>query len=429
MSQIGVPPSAHFVYRGGSLHCDGVPLARIADEVDTPVYVYSKAAIEAAYRRLDAALSFAPHMVAYAVKANGNLAVLRTLAAMGCGADIVSRGELERALVAGFPPDRIVFSGVGKRRDEIVRALEVGIRSIHVESVAELDAVEAIARDLGTRARVSFRVNPDVDPQTHPYIATGLTNSKFGIAIDEAEALVPRLVASEHLDFEGVACHIGSQLGSPSPLRDAIEILGRFARRCLELGAHLRAIDVGGGWSLGYGHEPVPYPPPETYGEAIRAGLEASGALDLGLEIITEPGRFLVGDAGVLLSRVLYRKRQGEKSFVIVDAAMTDLIRPSLYGAYHAIVPLEEPASGTLEKVDVVGPVCESGDFLAKDRELPPLAQGALVAVRGAGAYGREMSMSYNARPRIPEVLVEGDAYRVVRTRGDLASLWAGETP
>lgn len=429
MSQLGVPPSNHFAYRGGRLHCDGVPLATIASEVDTPVYVYSKSAIEESFRRLDAALSFAPHMVAYAVKANGNLAVLRTLASMGCGADIVSLGELERALVAGFPAERIVFSGVGKKREEIVRALEVGIRSIHVESVAELDAVETIARGLGTRARISLRVNPDVDPQTHPYIATGLTNSKFGIAIEEAEALVPRIVASDALDFEGVACHIGSQLGSPSPLRDAIEILGRFARRCLDLGAELRAIDVGGGWSLGYGHEPAPYPPPEAYGEAIRAGLEASGALDIGLEIITEPGRFLVGDAGVLLTRVLYRKNQGQKTFVIVDAAMNDLLRPSLYGAYHAIVPLDEPTDDALEKVDVVGPICESGDFLAKDRSLPHLAQDALVAVRGAGAYGREMSMTYNARPRIPEVLVEGDGYRVVRTRGDIASLWAGETP
>ncbi len=427
MSQPGVPPSSHFTYRDGELVCDGVSLTEIAREVDTPTYVYSRAAIEQAYHRLDASLAFSPHLVAYAVKANGNLAVLRTLASMGCGADIVSAGELERALVAGFAPDRIVFSGVGKRRSEIARALEVGIRSIHVESVAELDAVEEVARGLGKRAKVSLRVNPDVDPGTHPYIATGLTSSKFGIAIETADALVPRLIESDHLEFEGVACHIGSQLGSPSPLRDAVEILGRFARRCIARGARLRAIDVGGGWSLGYGHEPEPYPPPEAYAEAIRAGLEASDALALGLEVVTEPGRYLVGDAGVLLTRVLYRKEQGEKRFVIVDAAMTELIRPALYGAYHAIVPVRSDTSAPLEKVDVVGPVCESGDFLARDRLLPPLAADDLVAIRGAGAYGREMAMAYNARPRAAEVMVSGGDHRVVRTRGDLASLYAGE--
>lgn len=429
MSLVGIPPSEHFVYRNGELVCDGVPLSRIAAEVDTPTYVYSKAAIEAAFERVDDAMDFAPHLVAYAVKANGNLAVLRTLASLGCGADIVSRGELERALLAGFSPARIVYSGVGKRRDEIARALEVGIRSIHVESAEELDAVEAVAASLGRPAPVSLRVNPNVDPKTHPYIATGLTGSKFGIRIEEADALVTKILASAHLEFEGVACHIGSQLGSPTPLRDAIEILGRFAVQCASRGAKMRAIDVGGGWSLGYGHEDAPYPPPEAYGSAIREGLEASGALALGLEIVTEPGRSLVGDAGVLLTRVLYRKTQGDKRFVIVDGAMTELIRPSLYGAYHAVVPVKQPAEGaTFETVDVVGPVCESGDFLAKERALPALERDALIALRGAGAYGREMAMTYNARPRAAEVMVSGNTYRVVRTRGDLASLWAGES-
>jgi diaminopimelate decarboxylase len=271
-------------------------------------------------------------------------------------------------------------------------------------------------------------VNPDVDPKTHPYIATGLTGSKFGIRLDVAEALLPRLLESDHLSFVGVGCHIGSQLGSPDPLRDAIEILGRLAVRLVEDGAALEFIDVGGGWSLGYGHEKLPYPPPEAYGNAIREGLTESGALALGLDVITEPGRFLVGDAGVLLTRVLYRKDQGTKRFVIVDAAMTEIIRPALYQAYHAIVPVKEPATEQLETVDVVGPVCESGDFLAKERDLPPLAEGELVVVRGAGAYGREMSMTYNARPRAAEILVENGSYRVVRTRGDYASLWAGES-
>jgi len=430
MTLLGVPASDHFAYVDGVLCCDGVSLESVANDVGSPAYVYSKASIEAAYRRIDSAMSFAPHLIAYAVKANGNLAILRTLAELGCGADIVSEGELERALRAGFTPDRIVFSGVGKRRDEIVRAVTLGIRSIHVESVEELDAVEDVARTLGAPARISFRVNPDVDPKTHPYIATGLTGSKFGIPLDEASTLVDRAIASAHLELEGLACHIGSQLGSPSPLRDACAILGRFVVRCVERGAKLRAIDVGGGWSLGYGHEETPYPPAEAYGEAIRQGLAESGALALGLEIVTEPGRSLVGDAGVLMTRVLYRKSQGEKRFVIVDGAMNDLIRPALYGAYHAIVPVRRHAPGTaFETVDVVGPICESGDFLARNRELPKLEQGELLAFRGAGAYGREMSMTYNARPRLPEVLVEDGIARVVRTRGDLESLFAGEVP
>lgn len=427
-TQPGVPPSAHFRYENGELVCDGVPLSRIAAEVDTPTYVYSGAAVDEAYHRIDGALSFAPHLIAYAVKANGNLALLSRLAKAGCGADIVSGGELARAIKAGFPRERIVYSGVGKRREEIARAIELGIRSIHVESVAELDTIEGIARALAKRARISLRVNPDVDPKTHPYIATGLTGSKFGIRTEVAESLLPRLVENPFLELEGVACHIGSQLGSPDPLRDAIAILGRFAKHCIDEGAELRAIDVGGGWSLSYGHEKLPYPPPEAYGAAIREGLEASGALSLGLDVITEPGRFLVGDAGVLLTRVLYVKDQGSKRFVIVDGAMTELIRPSLYQAYHAIVPVVEPTHDHLATVDVVGPVCESGDFLARDRELPPLREGDLVAVRGAGAYGREMSMTYNARPRAAEVLVDGGSHRVVRTRGDLESLWAGES-
>lgn len=428
MTLLGVPPSDHFVYRDGVLTCDGVSLEAIAREHGTPAYVYSKASIEAAYRRIDAAMGFAPHLIAYAVKANGNLAILRTLAALGCGADIVSDGELERALRAGFAPEKIVFSGVGKRDEEIERAITVGIRSIHVESAEELDAIESIAARLGKRAAISFRVNPDVDPKTHPYIATGLTGSKFGVPLDEAAVLVDRAIASPHLDLEGLACHIGSQLGSPSPLRDACTILGRFVLRCVERGARFRAIDVGGGWSLGYGHEEKPYPPAEAYGAAIREGLEASGALALGLEIVTEPGRSLVGDAGALLTKVLYRKSQGEKSFVIVDGAMTDLLRPSLYGAYHAIVPVRERPLGTpTAAVDVVGPVCESGDFLAKNRELVALDRGDLIVLRGAGAYGREMAMSYNARPRLPEILVEDGVAKVVRTRGDRDSLFAGE--
>ncbi len=424
----GVPASDCFTYVAGELACEGVPLARIAAEVDTPCYVYGKRAIEDAFRAIDASLAFTPHVVTYAVKANGNLAVLRTLAELGCGADIVSAGELARALRAGFPPKSIVFSGVGKRREEIAAALEAGIRAIHVESVPELDVVEAEARRLGKVAKVSLRVNPDVDPQTHPYIATGLHESKFGLEIDVADALLPRLIASEHLELEGVAMHIGSQLGSPSPLRDAVTLLGKYAVRCREAGAPLKNIDVGGGWPLDYGHEKQPYPPVTEFAAAIRAGLEASGASALGLTVVTEPGRAIVGGAGVLLTRVLYVKDTPKKRFVIVDAAMTELIRPALYQAYHAIEPVKEPAEGAaLRTVDVVGPVCESGDFLGKERLLPDVAAGDLLAIRHAGAYGREMASTYNARPLAAEVLVERGAARVVRRRGTRESLFAGE--
>jgi diaminopimelate decarboxylase len=423
----GVPASPFHRYDQGQLCSGGVPLADVAAKFDTPTFVYAPASIDARYRAIDEALSFAPHLVAYAVKANGNLAVLRRLAALGCGADIVSAGELHRALRAGIPGSKIVFSGVGKKRDEICAALHAGVKSLHVESAQELDMIEAVARRCGTVAPVSLRINPDVDPQTHPYIATGLHSTKFGIETEEALQLVPRIVASEHLDMVGVACHIGSQLGSALPLEEAVTLLGRFALTCRDLGANIREVDVGGGWPLDYGHEPQPYPDASVFGQAIKRGLEASGALALNAELITEPGRSLVGDAGVLLSRVVYVKDRA-KRFVIVDAAMTELVRPSLYGAYHAVQPVAEPAADAkLTPADVVGPVCESGDFLARDRLLPTLAQGDLVAVRCAGAYGREMASTYNARPVAAEVFVEDGKATLVRKRGDFASLWAGE--
>lgn len=428
MSNVHIPESPWFWYREGALHCEQVPLASIAAEVDTPAFVYSGAAIDDAYRSIDEALHFAPHLIAYAVKANGNLSVLARLASQGCGADIVSVGEMQRALKAGFPPDRIIYSGVGKRRDEIMAAARAGIRALHVENVQELDVVESVAQELGRPLSIGLRVNPDVDPKTHPYIATGLRESKFGLAIPVAEQLVPRIVQSRNLKLEAVACHIGSQLSSAQPLREAIEILGRFAAHCIDRGARLRAIDVGGGWPMHYGQELDPYPSPNAFGEAIRQGLQAAGLLRPGIEIITEPGRALVGDAGVLLTRVLYTKKQGERGFVIVDAAMTELIRPALYGAYHAIMPAVEPAfNAALAPVDVVGPVCESGDFVAKDRPLPEVHPGDLLAIRGAGAYGREMQSMYNARPLPPEVLVDGSRFRVVRRRSGPEALWQGE--
>jgi diaminopimelate decarboxylase len=428
MSNVHIPESPWFSYRDGELLCEDVPLASVAAEVDTPAFVYSGAAIDDAYRSIDGALSFAEHLIAYAVKANGNLSVLARLASQGCGADIVSVGEMQRALKAGFPPEHIVYSGVGKRREEIVAAAQAGIRALHVENIQELDVVESVAREIGRPLAIGLRVNPDVDAKTHPYIATGLRESKFGLAIPVAESIVPAIIENPYLELEAVACHIGSQLSSPQPLREAIEILGNFASYCLEQGATLRAIDVGGGWPMHYGHEVDAYPPASAFGEAIREGLEASQMLRPGIEIVTEPGRALVGDAGVLLTRVLYTKEQGERRFVIVDAAMTELIRPALYGAYHAIMPIAEPdPNADLVPVDVVGPVCESGDFVAKDRPLPVVKQGDLLAIRGAGAYGREMQSMYNARPLPPEVLVDGPRSRVVRQRSGPEALWQGE--
>jgi diaminopimelate decarboxylase len=428
MSNVHIPESPWFSYRDGALVCEEVPLASIAAEVDTPAFVYSGAAIDDAYRSIDDALSFTPHLIAYAVKANGNLSVLARLASQGCGADIVSVGEMQRALKAGFPPERIVYNGVGKRREEIVAAAQAGIRALHVENIQELDVVESVAQELGRPLAIGLRVNPDVDAKTHPYIATGLRESKFGLAIPIAESIIPSILENPHLELEAVACHIGSQLSSPQPLREAIEILGNFANHCTEQGATLHAIDVGGGWPMHYGQEVDAYPPAAAFGDAIREGLEASGVLRPEIQIITEPGRALVGDAGVLLTRVLYTKMQGDRRFVIVDAAMTELIRPALYGAYHAIMPIVEPQpNAELIAVDVVGPVCETGDFVAKDRPLAEVRQGDLLAIRGAGAYGREMQSMYNARPLPPEVLVDGSRSRLVRERSGPEALWQGE--
>ncbi len=424
-SRTDVPASPHWTYAGGELTCDGVPLSRVAAEVGTPTFVYSAAAIDEAYDALEAAVP-KPHMVAYAIKANSNLSILRRLAQRGCGADIVSAGELERALRAGVPADRIVFSGVGKTDEELRRALEARIRAIHVESEPELVAIEAVARDLRVRAPITLRVNPDVDPKTHPYIATGLHDTKFGLELDVARRLLPRLVASEHLALEGVACHIGSQLGSASPLEDATAILASFAVECAKAGAKLRSIDPGGGWPIRYGDEDADAPPWGAFGEAIERGLARGGASELGLELIVEPGRALVGDAGALLTRVIFPKAQGERRFVIVDAAMTELIRPALYDAYHAVMSVRETREA-LTPADLVGPVCESGDFFAIARPLPPLARGELVLLRGAGAYGMSMASNYNSRPKAAEVLVEGGELRVIRRRQSLEDLWRDE--
>jgi len=433
----------HFTYGEGTLHCERVSLDAIASEVGTPAYVYSGASIDEAYRAIDDALSWGPHTIAYAIKASSNLAILARLRDLGASADIVSGGELARCLEAGIGGDRIVFSGVGKRDEEIEAALRAGIRSIHVESAQEIEAIDAIAERLGVEAPISLRINPDVDPKTHPYIATGLHHTKFGLEVAVAEELLPRILSSNRLVLEGVTCHIGSQIGDVSSLEEGVAITARLAKKCREAGAPIKSLDAGGGWPIAYGDEADAFPEATAFGDAIREGIHSGGAQDLGLEVIVEPGRALVGDAGVLLSRVVFvkdqpfrpdavageTKRTGAKRFVIIDASMSELIRPALYEAHHAILPIAAAKpQAPLALADVVGPVCESGDWLAKDRALPPLERGDLVALMSAGAYGMVMASNYNSRPRPAEVLVEGDSYRVVRERESNADLMRGES-
>ncbi|MBO6939619.1 MAG: diaminopimelate decarboxylase [Deltaproteobacteria bacterium] len=422
-------PSKAFAYEAGTLTASGVDLRTVADAHGTPTWVYAAERVDAAYRSIEAAMKRAERggtetLIAYAIKANGNLALLKRLASLGCGADIVSGGELLRALKAGVPASKIVYSGVGKSRPELKLALESEIRAVHVESESELKLLGEVAADLGRKATIALRVNPNVDAETHPYIATGLHSTKFGLEIDVARELVPAIVKDERFHLDGVSCHIGSQLGTVEPLREAVTLLARFALECRELGAPIRSLDVGGGWPLTYGNEKAPYPSDAAFGDAIGEGLDEAGANDF--DLITEPGRSLVGDAGALLTRVLTVKDQGGKRFVILDGAMTELIRPALYQAYHAIVPVVATDAETHD-TDLVGPVCESGDFFARGRAFPSVSEGDLVAILGAGAYGREMASTYNARPRAAEVLVEAGETRLVRERGDAESLWAGE--
>jgi diaminopimelate decarboxylase len=422
-----IPESRYFQHRDGQLHAEDVALSRIADEVSTPAYVYSRSAFEDAYRSISAALSSVPHFIAYAVKANGNLSVLARLRELGAGADIVSGGELLRARRAGFEKDKIVFSGVGKTDAELRAALSLGIRSIHVESAQEIDVIETIADELGVKARISLRINPDVDPQTHPYISTGLHSTKFGLETDVARALLPRIVKSRHLRLEGVSCHIGSMVLSPEPLADAMEIVARFAVECAEAGAAIRSVDAGGGWPILYGDEGKNAQSHAVFGKALIDGMRRGGADKLNATLMIEPGRAIVGDSGVLLTRVLFVKEQAGKRFVIVDAAMTELIRPALYRAYHAIVPVAAHPDASYTPADVVGPVCESGDFFAKDRMLPPVKRGDLLVLRGAGAYSASMASNYNTRPLAPEVMVSKDSISVIRDRQTLDELLCNE--
>ena len=409
----------YFNYHDRSLWAEQVPLSRIAEDCGTPCYVYSRATIERHWRAFDSALGAHPHLVCYAVKANSNLAVLNVMARLGSGFDIVSVGELERVLRAGGDPARVVFSGVGKRADEMRRALDVGIKCFNVESEGELERLNQVAAGLGVRAPVSLRVNPDVDAQTHPYISTGLRENKFGIDINDALRVYQRAQALSHIDICGVDCHIGSQLTQLTPFIDALERVLLLVDALAERGIVIDHLDVGGGLGIRYDQESPPEP-----GEYATALRNAWAGRDL--EILLEPGRAIVGNGGVLLTRVEYLKCTAHKNFAVVDGAMNDLLRPALYNAWQEIVPVEQRFTGQCRSYDVVGPVCETGDFLGKARELN-IEPGDVLAVRGAGAYGFTMSSNYNSRPRPAEVMVDGTEVHVVRRRESVESLYAGE--
>ncbi|SDL87098.1 diaminopimelate decarboxylase [Modicisalibacter muralis] len=410
----------HFDYRDGVLYGEDVPLTQIAERFGTPCYVYSKATLARHYRAYSEALGSHPHLICYAVKANSNLAVLNLLARLGAGFDIVSVGELERVLAAGGDPAKVVFSGVAKQADEMARALDVGIKCFNVESLPELERLDDTAGRLGKVAAVSLRVNPDVDARTHPYISTGLKDNKFGIPVEQALGVYARAAQMSHVRVVGIDCHIGSQLTELAPFLDALDRLLVLLDRLKEHGIHIEHLDLGGGLGVPYqGERP---PAPFDYARALLERLEGRN-----LTLLFEPGRSIAANAGVLLTRIEYLKPGEAKNFAIVDAGMNDLIRPSLYQAWQAIIPVDTREPRDTARYDVVGPVCETGDFLGKDRELA-LAPGDLLAVRSAGAYGFVMASNYNSRPRPPEVMVDGDRVHLVRRREGIEALWAGES-
>jgi diaminopimelate decarboxylase len=408
-----------FNYRDGELFAEGVALSAIAERFGTPTYVYSRAHIEAQYNAYADALQGMPHLVCFAVKANSNLAVLNVLARLGSGFDIVSRGELERVLAAGGTPDKIVFSGVGKTRDDMRRALSVGVHCFNVESRDELERLQEVAAEMKVKAPVSLRVNPDVDAGTHPYISTGLKENKFGIAISEAEAVYARAAKLENLQIIGVDCHIGSQLTTLPPFLDALDRLLVLVDRLAGNGIQIKHLDLGGGLGVQYRDEEPP-----LAGDYIKAVRERLAGRDVAL--VFEPGRSIVANAGVLLTQVEYLKHTEHKNFAIVDAAMNDLIRPALYQAWMDVKAIK-PRDAATQQYDIVGPICETGDFLAKDRELA-LAEGDLLAVCSAGAYGFVMSSNYNTRGRAAEVMVDHNRATEVRSRETYSELYAGES-
>ena len=409
----------HFHYLKGALYCENVPLTTIAEAVGTPFYLYSSATLQHHYQVFDQAFAGIPHLVCFAVKANSNLAILRVFINQGSGVDIVSGGELYRALQAGVDPGKVVYSGVGKRPDEIRFALDNNILMFNIESPQELLAINQAAGEMGKKARISLRVNPDVDPQTHPYISTGLKQNKFGINIDKSVAAYRVARELAHLEIVGVACHIGSQLTQLSPFIETLGRLKELVTRLRQEKIGIRYLDIGGGLGIQYNQETPPHP--TEYGQGIMKELEG-----LDCTLVLEPGRVLVGNAGILVTKVLFTKEGEEKFFIIVDAGMNDLSRPSLYGSYHGLQAVVEKDRREV-KASLVGPICESGDFLAKDRMMPAFEPGELVAVMSAGAYGFTMSSNYNSRPRVPEILVHKNEFYVIRERETYEDITRGE--
>ena len=403
----------HFIYREGVLHAEDVALNEIAATVGTPFYVYSTATLERHYQVFDEALKGMDHFICYAMKANSNMAVLRIMAGMGAGMDVVSGGEYARAIAAGVSGKHIVFSGVGKTREEMVAALTGGIRQFNIESEPEMHVLNDVAMSLGKIAPITVRVNPDVDAKTHAKIATGKSENKFGIPIARAREVYAEAASLKGLEIVGIDVHIGSQLTDLEPFRTAFLKVRELAEQLREDGHNIRRLDLGGGLGIPYARSNVSPPLPMDYGQVIR---ETVG--DMGLEIEIEPGRLVAGNAGIMVTSVIYNKAGEGRDFLIVDAAMNDLIRPAMYEAHHDIIPVIEPEVGVEPKlVDIVGPVCETGDTFAKMRAMPPIQDGELVAFRSAGAYGAVMSSEYNTRPMIPEVLVSGDQFAVIRPR------------
>ncbi len=410
----------HFDYRNRELYCEDVPVEKVAGDLGTPLYIYSHATVVRHFEAFDGSFGDVSHLTCFSVKSNSNLAVLKLFAAKGGGADIVSGGELHRCLAAGIEPEKIVYSGVGKSAGEMAYALESGILMFNVESVQEMRLLDRVAGEIGAVARIAFRVNPDVDPQTHPYISTGLRENKFGVDIREAPEQYRAAAELDNLEVTGVSCHIGSQLTKISPFVDALKKLKELVSVLRSHGHSIRYLDLGGGLGIRYSDEVPPDP-----GQYARALKDEMG--DMGLVLIFEPGRVIMGNAGALVTRVLYTKSTPEKNFVVVDAAMNDLMRPSLYDSYHGIQPVRDSGRVPLE-VDIVGPICESGDFLARNRAIPRVEQGELLAVMSAGAYGFSMASNYNSRPRVCEVMVRGDNYHVIRSRESYEDLVRGET-
>ena len=409
----------HFNYIGDELYAEEVAVSSIAEQFGTPCYVYSRATLEQHWRAFDQAFGKHPHLICYAVKANSNIALLNILARLGSGFDIVSLGELQRVLKAGGAPEKIVFSGVGKREDEIAAALKTGIRCFNIEVTGELDRINTLAGQLGVVAPVSFRVNPDVDANTHPYISTGLKENKFGIDIKIAANEFQRAAQMPNINVVGVDCHIGSQLTETTPFLDALERVLQLVEQLSAQGMHLQHIDLGGGLGIRYQQESPPQP-----AEYVQAILDKLGNHEM--EILLEPGRAIAGNAGILVTQVEYLKPTADKNFAIVDAAMNDLIRPALYSSWQDIICVNKQESAVQTNWDIVGPVCETGDFLGKNRVLG-LTPGDYLAVRSAGAYGFTMSSNYNSRPRAAEIMVDGNNSYLIRERETIEQLWSGE--